>query len=291
MLSHSRSVFRTTFSLMAVSAAAAVLAQPVAVGDVTGKEYTDLLDVNAAGALTPTQNLHWYGNGTVADSYRYLETGEVDALAAPGDAYFDDLLNNTAALIFSVNGDHGGPLRYELPTGVNGIWATAAEINSRGVNDLDALELWGPDDQNDAEYFSLFGDPGGFAIYDRNGGAPVGLVTTGEIASAIGLAGAQVDLDALMVFSDRIVFSIRAFGPYDGGELFVYTLGGGAGPATYLVHGGHVWDTAFDVGATFGCPTDEIDAIEAVPVVPEPGTIAALALGAGALLRRRARKA
>jgi len=291
MFSHSRSFARVAISLFAAGFAVAAFAQPESVTNVSGKEYTDLLDENAAGGLSPTQSLLWDGLGGVANGYKYQTSGEVDATAARGDAFFFELINNTAAMLFSVKGDHGAPVRYELPGGTSGVWATVAQVNSTGVNDLDALEVWGPDGSPDGDMYSLFGDAGGVAIWDYNAGSPTPFVTTAEIADAIGLHGANVDLDALMVGGETIIFSIRAFGPYDGGELFVYNLGAGANTATFLNHGGHIWDTAFDVGATFGCPTDEIDALEAVNVVPEPGTIAALALGAGALLRRRARKA
>lgn len=292
MVSHSRSFARAAFALFALGAVVTAFAQPASVTSVTGKEYTDLLDENAAGGLAPTQTLLWDGVGGVANGYQYQNTGEVDAMAARFDAYFWETINNTSALLFSVKGDNGGaPVRYELPGGGNGVWATVAQVNSTGVNDLDALEVHGPDGFSDGDMFSLFGDGGGVAVWDYNGGSPIAAVSSGEIASAVGLAGVHVDLDALMMFGETLIFSIRAIGPYDGGEIFVYTLGGGSGPATFLNHGGHLWDTAFDVGGTFGCPTDEIDALEAVNVVPEPASMAALAIGAGALLRRRSRKA
>lgn len=292
MLSHSRSFARVAISLFAAGAVVSAFAQPESVGNVTGKEYTDLLDVDAAGNTAATQSLLWDGAGNVANGRLYGAPGEVDAMAASFDAYFFETLLNTSALLFSVKGDNGGaPIRYELPGGANGVWATAAQVNSNGVNDLDALEVWGSDGSPDGDMFSLFGDAGGVAVWNFNGGSPIPYVTTGEIAAAIGMAGAHVDVDALMVSGETMIFSIRAVGGYDGGELFVYTLGGGAGSATFLNHGGHLWDTAFDVGGTFGCPTDEIDAIEAVNVVPEPASMAALAIGIGAMLRRRARKA
>jgi len=292
MVSHSRSFARAAFALFALGAVVTAFAQPESVGNVSGKEYTDLLDKNSTGAISATQSLLFNGTGGVADGRLYGAPGEVDAMAASFDAYFGDVLSNSAALLFSVKGDNGGaPIRYELPGGGNGVWATVAQVDSNGVNDLDALEVWGPDGVPDGDMFSLFGDGGGVAVWNYNGGSPVAFATTAEIASAIGLAGVHVDLDALMVFGDTLLFSIRAIGGYDGGEIFVYTLGGGSGPATFLNHGGHLWDTAFDVGGTFGCPTDEIDALEAVNVVPEPASMAALAIGAGALLRRRNRKA
>lgn len=271
-------------------------AQPRSAANTPGKEYTDNLDVDSTGALDATRNLHWFGDGTVVDSIKYERTGQVDALAAPFDAYFWETVNNQSALLFSVAGDAGGPIRYEMPDGSFGVWATDPMINKNGVNDLDALEVWGPDGADDGTMYSKFSDGGGFAVWGYTGtiGAPVGVVTDTEISLAVGLPNQHVDLDALMMYGETLIFSIRAIGPYDGGEIFVYSLGEAAVPGYaphYLFHGGHLWDTAFNVGATFGCPTDEIDALEAVDVVPEPASMAALALGALGVLRRRTKKA
>jgi len=129
-----------------------------------------------------------------------------------------------------------------------------------------------------------------------------------------------VNLDALMVqdlvgspdsfdrdptggdtFGDLIIFSIEQMAdPVDpdgyyatGSELFVLDAAGGV---TFLAHGGHLWDHAyalatFDVwaGHTNNRGVLDINAIEAVTqgVVPEPGSIALLGLGALTLIRRR----
>ena len=79
----------------------------------------------------------------------------------------------------------------------------------------------------------------------------------------------------------------------DGGEIMhlVKTAPGG-GPGTFAVsflsHGGHLWDTAFDVRGTFGYYYEDVDALEAVGTLtgdtdistPEPSSILLLALGA-----------
>lgn len=93
----------------------------------------------------------------------------------------------------------------------------------------------------------------------------------------------QKDPNARMVFSidpiqvttpDGMVFTL-----FDGGEIFVWdTLPGGI--ASFLNHGGHTWDTAFDVVGTFGTPDENINALEAISTpIPEP-TTALLVLGA-----------
>lgn len=276
-------------SLHALSAAQFM---PRPVDWVSGKEYTDRPDRNAAGVADPTRVLHWWGNGVVADSFKYQTVGEVDAIANNGDLFFSEAKTESAALLISVEGDSRAPILYEMPgTGVNGVWATAANVNSNGVTDLDALEVWGPNSQDDADRFSLVGDTN-FAIYQYNNPGIVGWITQAEIAAAINAVGVQVDLDALMTFGDQIMFSVRPIsGLFDGGEIWTYTRGGGAGTAQFLFHGGHLWNTAFDVRAAFGVTSENVDTLEAVDIVPvpEPSSMAAIALGV-LLLRRLTKK-
>ena len=126
-------------------------------------------------------------------------------------------------------------------------------------DDLDALETYGPDQNDDANRASYMGDPGGFSVWDWNGGAPAGWFPKADIVAAIATLGwsgdeESVDIDALMTSSDEIIFSIRANGNWDGGELVVMTLGNPRG-AAFLNHGMHLWNTAFNVQAAFGVNT------------------------------------
>jgi hypothetical protein len=93
-----------------------------------------------------------------------------------------------------------------------------------------------------------------------------------------------MDVDAIMTLGPKVLFSIRPqvipgtpFA-FDGGEIFVYD--GPNTPTKFLDHGGHLWDTAFDVMGTFNLQNENVDALEAVATfVPEPGTCALAALG------------
>lgn len=160
--------------------------------------------------------------------------------------------------------------------------------------ELDAMEVWGGP-VFDADYFSLIGDPvapGPGVKYSVFYWTHVANVSTPYVPhTAIVTAvthpamdendGAHyegnidsVDLDGLMVWDaaldrvwntgDTIIFSIRAAGNWDGGEIVVLPFGG---PPRYLFHDGHFWNTAFPVQATFdlAVATEEVDAIEAFP--------------------------
>jgi hypothetical protein len=139
--------------------------------------------------------------------------------------------------------------------------------------------------------FSLVGDPGGTSVWSFLGGPPlpvpyISKTTIWNAVVALGFTGveAQVDLDALMVWDelcdggwgiaggDTIVFSIAAAANWDGGELVVLDP---AGLPSFLNHGGHLWNTAFPVAATFGVGTEEVDGIEAafVDALPQEGEI------------------
>lgn len=278
--------------------------------EVPGKEYTDLPDKNAANPPVPTplQVIRWDGRppGGVTDSFNYSGTfqnpvgtsipnpgSQIDALAHNRDALFQSVIDNTSALLLSVTGD--GDLRVPIPapilprapiyvepiTGGFGIWATVAQVDQHGVTDLNALEVWGPNSQDDSNRFSLLGDPGGTAIWGcTTAGAActpsLPFATVAELAAAIGQPSLQIDVDGLMTFENNLLFSIRPVGPFDGGEIWTYTLGGGPGTAQFLFHGGHLWNTAFPVASFLG--NENVDALEAVST-PEPSSL--LLFGSG----------
>ncbi len=156
-------------------------------------------------------------------------------------------------------------------------------------------------------------DPGMTSVWHVPASVPgtlgpvaVPLVSVSELAAAIaGLATIPVppsllqeslDLDALMlndVFYEevpgaipvrraRLNFSIDpivdpATGAvvFDGGEIFVWDFDSTMPimPASFLLHGGHLWDTAFPVMATFGTATENVNGLESVP---EPATAVGL---------------
>ncbi|WP_013325336.1 hypothetical protein [Gloeothece verrucosa] len=121
---------------------------------VPGKEYADSPNKDQNGAADAGQSLLWDGNGGVADGFDFGDQ-EVDALANYGDALFYEVIHNQAALLFSTTGDGVAPILSESITGVGAVWATAAQIDANGVNDLDGLEVWGPEGVPDANRYSL----------------------------------------------------------------------------------------------------------------------------------------
>jgi hypothetical protein len=192
-------------------------------------------------------------------------------------------------LILGIQGTPG--IYFEAVAGGVGLWASSPVIDSLGVNEVAGLEVWGPELASDSNRFSLRGDPTGCAIFAFPSAFPASscVVSTLEIADAIGASRNQViDLDALMVHQGTFIFSIRPSGNFDGGEIWVWSPGAAA---AFLNHGGHLWDTAFDVRATFGTSNENVQDIEAIAsAVPEPGTIGMTLAGVLAVLLARRRK-
>ena len=355
------------------------------------------------------------GNSGSVDGFDYgvagfnSQQGQVDALANHGDFLFRQVIRNEATLLFSVTADIDGSsvlppagsgssagivakahVHFEDPAGPDAlspldIWAgieappagpgAGPGVNHHVVEDLDALEVWGPEPPShsnpsaptpviegyiggfpgansaDADRFSLDGDSAsGTSVWAYNiaGGYVTSYVPHADIVAAVeelflgpGLrfddeTRHAIDVDGTMVQDvgdvpptaaalwdpgDELLFSIDPVSggsvldssgtvlgpapPIDGGEIMhLIKTAPGIGPGTfaisYLSHGGHPWDTAFDVKGTFGYYFEDIDALEAVGTLtgdidiptPEP-TSAMLALWAvalvGSVVRRRRR--
>lgn len=299
---------------------------------VPGKEYSDVRDRNVIPAADPEQVVAWDGLGGVRDAFDYSGSRlaypgadidiEVDGIANQGDAAFQALRDNKAALLFSVETDPR--VMFSKATGYpgavagSGVWAGPLDIDAMNPPlDTDGLEVWGPDQLDDADRYSLAGDP--FVIfpvaalkvaiwsYDKTTNTSTPHTFTTDLAASIdmqfggpGIGGPLwsqlvelMDVDAIMTFGQRVTFSIRPIivpgtpFAFDGGEIFEYD---GPGIATrFLHHGGLTFDTALDVMATFNVPHENIDALEAV-CVPEPGSLMLVLLGltAAAIRVRRA---
>lgn len=251
----------------------------------------------------------------------YPPSTQVDGLAASFDALFDAAIDNRSALLISVETD---PTIYferatgfpAAPAGV-GVWATAADLDAMNpTRDTDGLELWGDDNSDDAFRYSLLGDPltqtanpqkVAIWAYDDVGTTSLPHTLTTDLASAIDLQHGgngmgfywsqlveQMDVDAIMTLGQRVIFSIRPLSvpgtpiAFDGGEIFVYE--NATTPTKFLDHGGHLWDTGFDVMGTFLVPSENVDALEAVSqFVPEPASWLLLAGMASAVAVRRKR--
>jgi hypothetical protein len=245
---------------------------------------------------------------------------QVDALAHRGDGGFQDLLANAAPLLVSIVGDPGvaQPVAVyrEDVGGALGIEFTQRDLHDLDpiapgeLDDVDALEMWGdtglPDQPGDADFYSLELDQTAAVWYD-GGSGPVAYLFPADILAAINQLGFEAplggaDVDALMVqdtgsvrgiwdYGDAVLFSIRAANNWDGGEI-VY-LEFGMAPR-FLDHGGHLWDTSFEVAMGFGIPTgqEDVDGLETIPI-PEPAAVGMLLCGVSLLgvlgRRRRAR--
>ncbi len=161
---------------------------------VPGKEYSHDMDhmITAVGTSPdPKQIVAWDGSGGVADGLDFsppvfptaLVDLEIDAIANHGDFLFDQLLDDDAHLLFSLDKDFvgigpggvltpgmlppgpavvlgngntvggSGEISYELGVfggangaDIQGTWAGQAMINGMPLpDDIDGLEIWGPE--------------------------------------------------------------------------------------------------------------------------------------------------
>lgn len=233
--------------------------------------------------------------------------------------------------IFTPVGPIGGAgeISFELGTSFGalpstvGTWATQPDINGMPFpDDIDGTEVWGPEPPGaDADKYSLDMDVfSGTSVWNGSGSPYIShSAIAGAVMSLLGtvVEPDDINLDALMVQDifgdpdrfddgvagpgDEIIFSIRQIpsaadpsGYYaTGSELFVLPA---FGPATFLSHGGHLWDKFYALGAfNVGGPNTphvlDVNAIEAIGEysIPEPTSMTLAMLGLGAYLVRRTR--
>ena len=196
------------------------------------------------------------------------------------------------------------------------VWSSVSPTSSQYPSPADPT----PDD---ADMYSLLGDPliNGIrtSVWYYNPITQISnsYITAAQIAAAINRPDIAnlaniIDLDGLMVWdggnigqwdnSDAILFSVMPIdanldgiitpningGDIDGGEIWSWQFGQPL--AQFLNHGGHLWDTAFNVRQATGAVNENIDALEAV-ATPEPSTFLSLltlgTLGAASTLKRK----
>jgi hypothetical protein len=251
---------------------------------------------------------------------------QVDALAHDYDAFVGELPSQLTDLVVSLDLDEGVDgvaAYYQRPNGDRDVALRHSDLNQDigpqggpDVDDVDALNLWGAEGVADSTFFSAENDfDNVHSVFHFDLGVPVGFVSQATIVSIVETLGyvgdtTAVDVDALMFKNtgdiqffdtgDAMIFSIRAAGNFDGGEIITWE--NGKSPV-FLVHAGVKFDTAHDVSASFGLANNvqEIDALEAGPVFdvlnpPPPvpvsvwaaGLIASLLglVGIGAVKRR-----
>ncbi len=234
---------------------------------ISGREYSNNADKDTSGTPDPGQTLQWFGDGSTNNGFEYPTSGQVDAMANRGDAFFNSVVNNQSSLLFSTTFDDR--IHFEDSNGSGGVAFQPDQIDKPlgidpGVLDVDALELWGPVDAN---RFSIYGDQNA-AVYDYDPvtGGITPLYTQSDIAQAIGipLYTDLVNIDAMMMSGNKIMFSIDPIeqAGLDGGEIWVWD--GSQTPASFLKHGGHTWDTKFPVQKTFNTSSENINALESV---------------------------
>jgi PEP-CTERM motif len=252
---------------------------------------------------------------------------DVDALANAGDLFFHQLVNDYATLLVSPRVLQNNPpgtneIYYQTATpfgSLAGVWAKNAPdiggapppTDNAIPEGIDGLEVWGSD--SDHNMFSLYTDPPDVTgrrvsvfQYDMGTDTSSAYIYNDEIRTAIGLApnDPDVDVDGTMTFDvlgdgifnagDSLLFTVAENTQFHGGEIWVWDFGS---QATFLKHGGVTWDTANLPGLIFnwvdpatGGITNDIDALEAILIVPEPGSFALLLVGLIATCGRRRKR-
>lgn len=271
-------------------------------GIVGGKELVSSPNrggFDAGFAADAGQVVAWDGVGGSANAA--VDFGvAVDAIANGGDTLFSHLVANEVSLLYHTTGD-GDVIRAERTTGAVEIWAASVDPDAAPPYEIDGLEVWGPDGPAAAnsDRYSEALTFGGDQIFDGLGTA---LVSAADIAAAIdplfaaAVTAADINVDALMMFGNEILMSLAPAdldgggialdaGDIDGGEIFYWT---GVGPASFLSHGGHLWDTSFSVLGT-GAASENVNALEAM-TNPEPTSLSLLGLGCLCALRVRRRR-
>jgi hypothetical protein len=287
--------------------------------DYSGSRAGDTVTAREVDALANHQDaLFW---DVIANQAALLFSTGSTTLLLPGDSR---AAVYNASPDYNQLGIHEKSVLVEPIGGGTGFWATPPQIDQAGVNDLDGLEVWGglaDPTPNDADMYSLLGDPliNGIrtSVWYYNGGVSTSYLNAAQIAAAINRPDIVnladiIDLDGLMVWdggnigqwdnSDAILFSVMPIdanldgiitpningGDIDGGEIWSWQFGQPL--AQFLNHGGHLWDTAFNVRQATGAVNENIDALEAV-AVPEPSTFLSLltlgSLGAASTLKRK----
>jgi hypothetical protein len=267
---------------------------------VPGKEFTTNQNSDFAGNNVPGQSLIWDGLGGTANIHNYGI--EVDAIANMGDSLYRNVITNNTNLLLSIEGDmHQNSIFAIRPNGAINLWATNQTIktpppagNPPSPFDLNGLEVWGPDAAWDGNRFSPVLDAwAGASASVINADTNQVIYSRQAIANAIGRPDLEsvMDLDALMMDGENIMFSIQPVDNFDGGEI--WTWDGTANAAQFLHFGGRTWNTALDLQDYFNSygyeiGTENIDALEAASV-PGPLPIAALAAAFGCSRRLRSR--
>lgn len=260
--------------------------------EVQNREFSDNIDVDQSGASDPGQILFFdcFGGALDHPLRDVVEPNnfslQVDALANRNDRLFLPYISDGVEMIFSVEADRNIYFERER-TGEFGLWTPNV-----AVNDVDGLEVWG---DSNSDHHSFEGDPGGVSLI-YTGALPIQNVMQADLLAGIQSMGIglslepeDLDLDASMRWNAAttggglLAFSVAPvsdeFGNVilDGGEIFVLDLS--SLTAEFLLHGGHLWDTDFDVMGTFGLDSENINAIEAVAPIPAPGILTLIALG------------